>query len=64
MLPHLSPKTRAVAILMVAGCTTKEIGRRLSISPRTVDKYRERIYQALEVRTLYGFMKRVFEEAR
>ena len=46
---ELTPREREIAALLVEGQTSKQIGRRLGVSPRTVDVYRGRLmkkYQA------------------
>ena len=45
----LTPREREIAALLVEGLTSKAVGRRLGVSPRTVDIYRGRLmkkYQA------------------
>lgn len=39
----LTPREREIAALLIQGLTSKLIGRRLAISPRTVDVYRARL---------------------
>jgi len=39
----LTPREREIAALLIDGLTSKLIGKRLSISPRTVDVYRARL---------------------
>ncbi len=39
----LTPREREIAALLIEGLTSKLIGRRLAISPRTVDVYRARL---------------------
>lgn len=39
----LTPREREIAALLIEGLTSKGIGRRLTISPRTVDVYRARL---------------------
>ena len=39
----LTPREREIAALLIDGLTSKLIGRRLAISPRTVDVYRARL---------------------
>ncbi len=39
----LTPREREIAALLIEGLTSKLIGRRLLISPRTVDVYRARL---------------------
>jgi DNA-binding NarL/FixJ family response regulator len=43
----LSPREREVVRLIAAGQSSKEIGRVLAISPRTVDTYRDRLRDKL-----------------
>jgi len=40
---ELTPREREIAALLIDGLTSKLIGRRLAISPRTVDIYRGRL---------------------
>ena len=40
---ELTPREREVAALLIQGMTSKLLGRRLGISPRTVDVYRARL---------------------
>jgi PAS domain S-box-containing protein len=40
---QLTPREREIAALLIHGLTSKQIGKRLSISPRTVDVYRARL---------------------
>lgn len=40
---ELTPREREIAALLIEGLTSKLIGRRLEISPRTVDVYRARL---------------------
>ena len=39
----LTPREREIAALLIEGLTSKLIGRRLGVSPRTVDVYRARL---------------------
>ena len=39
----LTPREREIAALLIQGSTSKQIGRTLAISPRTVDVYRTRL---------------------
>lgn len=47
----LTPREREIAALLVDGLTSKGIGRRLGISPRTVDVYRARLMRKLGAAT-------------
>jgi PAS domain S-box-containing protein len=40
---ELTPREREIAALVIEGLTSKLIGKRLAISPRTVDVYRARL---------------------
>jgi two-component system response regulator NreC len=46
-LERLTQRERAVASLTAAGYSSREIGEKLSISPKTVDTYRARIQRKL-----------------
>jgi DNA-binding NarL/FixJ family response regulator len=48
----LSPREREVVRLIAAGQSSKEIGRALAISPRTVDTYRDRLRDKLGLRSV------------
>ena len=47
----LTPREREIAALLVEGSTSKQIGRQLEISPRTVDVYRSRLMRKLGAST-------------
>jgi two-component system response regulator NreC len=49
--PALTPREREVLRLVGQGQTSKEIAARLSISPKTVQVYRENLKQKLNLRT-------------
>lgn len=40
---ELTPREREIAALLIHGLTSKQIGKKLAISPRTVDVYRARL---------------------
>lgn len=48
-LGRLTPRQREVLALVAEGLTNKEVGERLGISPRTVQKNLQMIYRRLEV---------------
>ena len=50
LLSRLSDREREVLDLLVEGLTSKEVGRRLDISHRTVERHRERIFERTGVR--------------
>jgi DNA-binding NarL/FixJ family response regulator len=47
----LTPREREILTLLAEGLTIKQIGRRLGISPRTVETHVSKLYRKLEVRT-------------
>ncbi|WP_305886002.1 LuxR C-terminal-related transcriptional regulator [Streptomyces sp. C10-9-1] len=47
----LSPREREVALLAAAGHSTPEIARRLTLSPRTIDRHLSNTYQKLGITT-------------
>ena len=48
---ELTPREREIAALLIEGLTSKQIGKRLTISPRTVDVYRARLMQKYRAST-------------
>jgi DNA-binding CsgD family transcriptional regulator len=48
---ELTPREREVAALLIQGLTSKLVGRRLDISPRTVDVYRARLMRKVGAAT-------------
>ncbi len=46
-----TPREREIAALLMAGLTSKLIGKRLTISPRTVDVYRARLMRKVGAAT-------------
>jgi FixJ family two-component response regulator len=49
---QLSAREREVLGLIVAGLTNKEIGRALTLSPRTVETHRANLFAKLETASL------------
>ena len=49
---QLSEREREVLGLIVAGLTNKEIGRSLTLSPRTVETHRANLFGKLEATSL------------
>ena len=47
----LTPREREIAALLIEGLTSKQIGKRLAISPRTVDVYRGRLMKKFDAAT-------------
>lgn len=52
----LSPRERSTAQLLMDGCTAKEIGRTMALSPATIVTYKERIFAKLGVGSLREFL--------
>jgi PAS domain S-box-containing protein len=48
---ELTPREREVSALLIQGLTSKLVGKRLDISPRTVDVYRSRLMRKLGAAT-------------
>lgn len=55
---QLSPREREVLGLIVAGLTNKEIGRALSLSPRTVETHRAHLFDKLQAESLAQLIRR------
>lgn len=55
---QLSEREREVAGLIVEGLTNKEIGRALSLSPRTVETHRANLFAKLEAESLAQLIRR------
>ena len=51
MKADLTPREREIAALLIEGLTSKHIGKRLAISPRTVDVYRARLMKKYDTAT-------------
>jgi PAS domain S-box-containing protein len=54
-----TPREREIAALLVEGATSKQIGRQLTISPRTVDVYRARLMRKLGASTTAELVNRL-----
>lgn len=48
---EFTPREREIAALLIEGATSKQIGRQLAISPRTVDVYRARLMRKVGAAT-------------
>jgi DNA-binding NarL/FixJ family response regulator len=57
----LSPREREVIRLIAAGKSSKEIGRVLAISPRTVDTYRNRLMDKLGLHSVADVVRWAME---
>jgi two-component system, NarL family, response regulator NreC len=56
-LAHLSARERQVLQLVASGLSSKAIGQRLALSPKSVDTYRSRIMAKIGVRDAIGLVK-------
>jgi DNA-binding NarL/FixJ family response regulator len=56
-IESLSNREREILKLVADGLSSAEIGRRLSLSPKTVDTYRSRLMQKLQITDLAGLIK-------
>jgi PAS domain S-box-containing protein len=56
---EFTPREREIAALLIDGLTSKLIGRRLSISPRTVDVYRARLMRKTGASTTAELVNRL-----
>ena len=48
---EFTPREREIAALLIEGATSKQIGRQLATSPRTVDVYRARLMRKVGAAT-------------
>ncbi len=55
----LTPREREIAALLIEGLTSKLVGKRLGISPRTVDVYRARLMRKTGAATTPELVKRL-----
>ncbi len=58
----LTPREREIAALLIQGLTSKLIGRKLGISPRTVDVYRARLMRKTEAATTPELVTRLLSD--
>lgn len=56
-LERLSPREREVLQQVADGKTSAEIGKMLFLSPKTVDTYRSRLMQKLDIRDIAGLVR-------
>lgn len=55
----LTPRERQIIQRLMQGLTSKEIGRQLAISPRTVEEHRARLLAKFDVRNVAGLLARL-----
>lgn len=60
-LPSFTPREEQVLGLLGAGCSNKEIAKRMGVSPETVKDHVEHVYQKLEVRDRLAAVRRATE---
>ncbi len=58
----LTPREREVLSLIAAGLTTTNIGERLHISPKTVEKHRASLMEKFGVNSVAGLLSHAFKE--
>ena len=58
---ELTPREREVAALLIQGLTSKLVGKRLHISPRTVDVYRARLMRKTGAATTTDLVHRLLQ---
>ena len=58
----LNEREREVLKLLALGHTASQAADKLSLSPKTVETYRTRIMQKLQVEDVAALMKMVFEQ--
>jgi PAS domain S-box-containing protein len=56
---HLTPREREIAALLVEGQTSKQIGRQVSLSPRTVEMHRARLMRKFSASTSSELVNRL-----
>ena len=53
----LTPRERDVFEKLITGASNKEVGRRLGISPRTIEIHRARIFKKLGVKSVADLVR-------
>lgn len=61
LLSPLSKREKQILDLISRGCTTKEIGEELFLSPRTVEKYRQHMLMKSQSRNSAHLVSRAYE---
>lgn len=56
-LARLTPRQREILILIAEGLSTKDIGRRLNISAKTVESHRAQLMERLDIHDVAGLVR-------
>jgi len=56
-LARLTPRQREILILIAEGLSTKDIGRRLDISAKTVESHRAQLMERLDIHDVAGLVR-------
>lgn len=59
---NLTPREREVLSLIAAGLTSTQIGERLFISPKTIEKHRASLFQKFEAKSVAALVAAAFKE--
>jgi DNA-binding NarL/FixJ family response regulator len=59
--PELSPREREVLLLIASGLTTTQIGEKLAISPKTVEKHRATLFEKLNASSMAALVTAAFK---
>ncbi|MGI9505232.1 MAG: response regulator transcription factor, partial [Geminicoccaceae bacterium] len=60
-IQRLTPREKDVLEHLVAGCSNKEVGLKLGISPRTVEIHRARLMEKMAADSLAGLVRMAIE---
>jgi DNA-binding NarL/FixJ family response regulator len=56
-LSALTPRQREILQMVAEGCTSKEIAKRLGVTPKTVDVHRGQLMERLDIHDLAGLVR-------
>ncbi len=59
---NLTPREREVLSLIAAGLTSTQIGERLCISPKTIEKHRASLFEKFETKSVAALLTAAFKE--
>jgi DNA-binding CsgD family transcriptional regulator len=60
---ELTPREREIGALLVEGLTSKQIGRQVGLSPRTVEMHRAKLMKKFRAATSSELVKRLLGQA-